>query len=43
MSTEDGLVYAVTLDGKGGGRPMTWPDIESWNSALGLLWIHLDS
>ncbi|MEJ2097786.1 MAG: zinc transporter ZntB [Deltaproteobacteria bacterium] len=43
MSTEDGLVYAVTLDGKGGGRPMTWPDIESWNAAQGLLWIHLDS
>ena len=34
------LIY---LDGKGGGKAVDMPQIETWTSDQGLLWIHLDS
>jgi zinc transporter len=43
MNNENALVYAYLLDGKGGGRTIDMPEVESWNSDQGLLWIHLDS
>ena len=39
---EKGLVYAYLLDGKGGGRPLGFPEIESWTAEQGVLWVHLD-
>jgi len=40
--TRQGLVTAWVLDGKGGGRPLGWEEIETWQPADGLLWMHLD-
>ena len=42
MSDHDGLICAVILDGKGGGREITWPEIERWTPEQGILWLHLD-
>lgn len=42
MSDSDGLICAFVLDGKGGGRPVDWPEIASWTPQDGVLWIHLD-
>ncbi|GJL66599.1 MAG: zinc transporter ZntB [Nitrospirales bacterium] len=42
MTTEQGLVFACRLNGDGGGQSMTWDDINTWTSAQGALWIHLD-
>ena len=43
MTEGDALIYAYTLDGKGGGEVIEWPEIDNWDSRQGLLWIHLDS
>ena len=37
MSDNDGLICAVILDGKGGGREIGWPEIENWNADQGIL------
>jgi zinc transporter len=43
MTDEDnGLVFGYLLDGKGGGRAISWPDVRSWQPEQGLLWLHLD-
>lgn len=42
MSDADGLICAFILDGKGGGRPVDWPDISAWTPDQGVLWVHLD-
>jgi zinc transporter len=42
MSEQDGLIAAFVLDGKGGGREIGWPEIESWTPDQGVLWVHLD-
>ena len=39
---ERGLIAAVQLDGKGGGRPAGWSDIEAWSPSAETLWIHMD-
>lgn len=38
------LLFGRVLDGKGGGRPIAWEDVEGWEPALPdeVLWIHLD-
>jgi zinc transporter len=38
---EDGLIHAYLLDGRGGGRPLTWEEVYSWTPTAGLLWVHL--
>ncbi|MFH0783149.1 MAG: zinc transporter ZntB [Pseudomonadota bacterium] len=38
---DDGLIHAFILDGLGGGRPLTWQEVERWTPAEGRLWIHL--
>ena len=43
MNSEETLVYAYVLDGKGGGKAVDWTAIANWNPRQGLLWIHLDS
>jgi zinc transporter len=37
-----GLVFAITLDGAGGGRDVGWDGIQTWKPGDGPLWIHLD-
>jgi len=44
MSTtieEQGLIHALLLDGKGGGRKLDWQQINQWSPPQGVLWIHL--
>ncbi len=43
MSNHDGLVYAWLLDGKGGGRKLTWEELQRGSSGKGILWLHLDA
>ena len=42
MKNRDGLIHAYLLDGKGGGRRVGMPDIESWSPEQGVLWMHFD-
>ncbi|MFI2813139.1 MULTISPECIES: zinc transporter ZntB [Microbulbifer] len=37
-----GLLHALLLDGRGGGRALSWPDVEQWTPEQGCLWLHLD-
>ena len=41
-SGKDGLVLGYILDGKGGGSPVGWDEINQWQPRQGLLWVHLD-
>lgn len=38
---EKGLIHAVLFDGKGGGRVLDWPEIDTWMPDHGVLWVHL--
>lgn len=40
--TEDGLIFAFILDGKGGGCEVSWPEIASWKPQDGVLWVHIN-
>ena len=43
MSESDGLIYAVRLDGSGGGASLGWDEIRAASpQAGGPLWLHLD-
>jgi zinc transporter len=42
MSREQGLIYAVLLDGAGGGRQLDWAGIRDWTPQQGVIWVHLD-
>jgi zinc transporter len=42
MNTENGLIHAILLDGKGGGKSLDWAGIGEWTPEQGILWIHLD-
>lgn len=37
-----GLVFAVLLDGAGGGRGVGWDEVRAWEPEQGFLWVHLD-
>lgn len=37
-----GFLNAYLLDGNGGGKALSWIDVENWSSEQGLLWVHLD-
>jgi zinc transporter len=37
-----GLIHAILLDAKGGGKRLTWKEVEAWSPDHGTLWIHLD-
>ena len=37
-----GLIHAIALDGQGGGKLLTWDDIQQPLKTDELLWIHLD-
>ncbi|MGB5210769.1 MAG: CorA family divalent cation transporter [Gammaproteobacteria bacterium] len=38
---DDGLVFAFDLDGKGGGRPLSWAELDDPKATFALPWIHL--
>ena len=38
----NGLIHAILLDGKGGGRLLSWDDVLLWNASMGPLWVHCD-
>ena len=40
---EDGLLFAVQMDGTGGGRLLHWDDIRTWRRTHGPLWVHVDA
>ena len=40
--SEDALIVAYVLDGKGGGREIGWDEIAQWSPEQGVLWVHLD-
>lgn len=40
--SNQGLVTAYLLNGKGGGAPLEWEQINAWQPEQGLLWVHLD-
>ena len=42
MTEHNGLINAVLLDGKGGGKELNWEQINQWQPEQGLIWIHLD-
>ncbi len=42
MTEANGLINALVLDGKGGGRPVDWQEIRGWTQEQGLLWVHLN-
>ncbi len=42
MEERDGLICGYLLNGQGGGREVSWPEIRSWRKDGGVLWIHLD-
>ncbi|MGB0722127.1 MAG: zinc transporter ZntB [Gammaproteobacteria bacterium] len=42
MSAETGLVLAIVLDGRGGGRELDWDGVRAWEPSQGVLWVHLD-
>lgn len=39
---EQGLINAFVLDGRGGGKRLTWSQVRQWQPADGTLWVHLD-
>ena len=41
-SLPEGLIHAVLLDGKGGGRVPSAAEIANWTPAQGRLWLHFD-
>lgn len=42
MEPDKGLVAAYTLNGAGGGKSLSWEEVQAWNDESGFLWIHLD-
>lgn len=41
-NTDNGLVAAYILNGKGGGHKVGWTEIDGWSPDQGTLWVHLD-
>lgn len=37
-----GLLWAMLLDGKGGGTSIDWPALATWRPGDGLVWAHFD-
>lgn len=43
ISEEDGLLFAIQMDGNGGGRVEGWDHIRKWKGTHGPLWVHVDA
>jgi len=42
LEEDRGLVFAVILDGKGGGTQVGWDEIRAWRPEAGALWYHVN-
>jgi zinc transporter len=42
MEATEGLLHAYLFDGKGGGRYLTWSEVEVWDASMGRIWLHFD-
>ena len=42
MNSNNGLLFAYILDGKGGGTAIDWQGLREWRPEKGPLWVHLD-
>lgn len=42
MSDKSGFVFAFSLNGQGGGRPLSFSEVKEWSAADGTLWVHLN-
>lgn len=42
MDNNTGLIFALSLDGQGGGKEIDWNAIKTWNQEKNVLWVHLD-
>ena len=42
MHDNEGLLFALTLDGKGGGTRLDLDGVMKWRPEDGILWVHLD-
>jgi len=43
MTEVESLVCAYLLDGKGGGTPIDWAEVQQWKAADPPIWVHLDA
>ncbi|MDG6772758.1 zinc transporter ZntB [Thiomicrorhabdus sp. ZW0627] len=41
-SDPTGLLHAFLLDGQGGGRFLTWDEVQNWTPEQGRIWLHFD-
>ncbi|BBP44960.1 zinc transporter ZntB [Thiosulfatimonas sediminis] len=39
---QEGLIFAFLLDGQGGGKRLTWQQVNRWTPDKGELWLHFD-
>ncbi|MBO1927063.1 zinc transporter ZntB [Thiomicrorhabdus sp. 6S2-11] len=39
---DNGLIFALLLDGQGGAKPLNWQQVNAWKLEQGELWLHLD-
>lgn len=39
---QNGLIFALLLDGQGGAKPLNWEQVNAWLPEQGELWLHLD-
>lgn len=39
---ETGLIHAFLMDGQGGGRHLTWQEVQDWTPKQGKIWLHFD-
>lgn len=42
MASTGGLIFACTLDGRGGAAGLDWEGVARWTPDAGVLWVHLD-
>tara|TARA_R110002074_G_scaffold57232_1_gene140869 strand:+ start:52295 stop:53269 length:975 start_codon:yes stop_codon:yes gene_type:complete len=42
MDNNTGLIFALSLDGQGGGKEIDWNAIKTWSQEKNVLWVHLD-
>ncbi|WP_024852211.1 zinc transporter ZntB [Hydrogenovibrio kuenenii] len=39
---EKGLIHAFLMDGNGGGRHLSWDEVQNWTPDQGKIWLHFD-
>ena len=41
-NSETGLIHAFLMNGKGGGRLLSWEELQDWTPDQGKIWVHFD-